>query len=189
MAGGKAEARVAEKAVEGVVAKVVKGSVRDAEKVGVKDGGRDLARDVGKTFDNAHPGPLSPGKASTFADGRYEVGVTKDARTFYRAGDSGAAHDPHLGQYFTDKPPSSVEQVRRESAVKEVWTDEHGKVTGRSPLNTGYGVEFPPGTVYYYGKVADQGGKYVGGGMQYYIETPWLMDPKPPKVSEWPLKP
>jgi hypothetical protein len=205
MAGGGAEAKAVGKAAEGVVAKAVGASVRDAEKVVARDAargaekqvGRDVERGLapevrdtlGRTFDNAHPGPLTPGEAGTFTDGRYTVGVTHDAQNFYRAGDATAPHDPHLGQYFTDTPPESVEAVRRESAVKEVWTDADGKVTGRSPLNTGYEVQFPPGTVYYYGEVASQGGRYTGGGMQYYIRRPWEMDPKPPKISEWPLKP
>ena len=145
---------------------------------------------LGRTFDNEHPGAAEPerGRARS-PDGRYTVGRTEETRTFYRAGDQAAPRDPHLGQYWTDTRPESVEAVRRDSAVKEVWTDSEGNVTGRSPLNTGYAAEFPPGTTYYYGEVASQGGKYTGGGMQYYIRRPWEMNPKPPKVSEWPLKP
>lgn len=201
MAGGEAEARIAEKAAEGLIAKAAKSSLRDAESVAehaAEDAGRDVTKDlspelrdaVGKTFDEAHPGPLSTDVAKTFKDSKYTVGVTDETRTFYRAGDSGATKgSPHLGQFWTDTPPESVEAVRRDLAVKEVWTDEHGTVTGKSPLNTGYEVQFPPGTVYYYGEVASQGGKYLGGGMQYVIERPWEIHPEPPKVSEWPLKP
>jgi hypothetical protein len=201
VAGGKA----VERAAEGVIAKALKDSVRDAEEVVARDAakdsakaagrdaGKDTAQDldsvIGRTFDNEHPGPLSPGEAGTFTDGRYTVGRTEETRRFYRAGDQNAPQDPHLGQYWTDTRPESVEAVRRESAVKEEWTDAEGNVTGRSPLNTGYAAEFPPGTTYYYGEVASQGGKYTAGGMQYYIRRPWELVPKPPKVSEWPLKP
>ena len=157
-----AGSRAVEEAAEGVIAKALKGSVRDAEDIVARDAAKDTtgaatrdagshsARDldqlVGRTFDNEHPGPLSPSEAGTFTDGRYTVGRTEQTRTFYRAGDQGAPRNPHLGQYWTDTRPESVEAVRRESAVKEVWTDSGGNVTGRSPLNTGYAAEFPPGT-------------------------------------------
>ena len=78
MAGGKA----VERAAEGVIAKALKDSVRDAEEVvardaakdtagsAARDAGKDTAHDLddvlGRTFDNEHPGPLSPSEASTF---------------------------------------------------------------------------------------------------------------------------
>lgn len=205
MPGGEAAARAGEHAAEGIIAKAAKSSLRDAESVAERtamsatsDVTRDVTKDlspelrdaIGKTFDEAHPGPLSEDLAKTFKGGRYTVGVTDQARGFYRAGDAGATRGaPHLGQFWTDAPPESVTTVRRDLAVKEEWTDAAGNVTGRSPLNTGYKVEFPPGTVYYYGEVASQGGKYVGGGMQYVIREPWTIRPQPPKISEWPLKP
>lgn len=197
MVGGEAAARVGEEAAEGIIAKAAKNSLRDAESVAehatedvTKKLSPELREAVGKTFDEAHPGPLSEDMAKTFKDSKYTVGVTDETRTFYRAGDAGATRgSPHLGQFWTDEAPESVEAVRRDLAVKEEWTDAAGNVTGRSPLNTGYQVEFPPGTVYYYGEVASQGGKYVGGGMQYVIEKPWTIHPEPPKISDWPLKP
>lgn len=207
MAGEGAEERIAGKAVEGVIAKAVGSLVRDAEDVTDRAGARvaadtvdtaakraaaddPLAAAVGSTFDNAHPGPLSPKLADTFTDGRYEVGVTGEHAVYYRGGDKYATRgDPALGQFYTDYPPASVSELRRDLAVKEEWTDEEGNVTGRSPINTGYAIEMPPGTYYFKGETASQGGPYVGGATQYVFPEPWNYDPPPRKVAEWPLDP
>jgi len=201
MAG--AEGKAVGKVAEGVIAKALKDSVRDAEQV-AKVGARDMlgktAKDysekltkplsaelrdsLGKTFDDSMKGPLDEGMASTFKDGRYTVGMTDEPRRFMRAGDAEAARTPHLGQFWTDTPPESVDAVRRDLAVLPEWPGG-----GKSPLNTGYDVEFPAGTVFYYGEVASQGGKYVGGGMQYLIRTPWMIKPEPALRTHWPLKP
>lgn len=205
MVGGGAAARGGEEIARGLIAKAAKSALRDAERAEVKVGARDvlgksakefdesLTKDLsasvrdglGKTFDDAHPGPLRPDQASTFKDGKYTVGMTDETRRFMRAGDAQATNgNPHLGQFWSDTRPQSVETVRRDMAVLPEWPGG-----GKSPLNTGYDVAFPPGTVFYYGEVADQGGKYVGGGMQYLIQAPWMSEPKPLLLDSWPLKP
>jgi hypothetical protein len=144
----------------------------------------ELRDSVGHTYDNAHPGPLTE-YADTFTDGRYTVGVTTEPRRFMRAGDAGATRgDPALGQFHTDTPPESVSQVRHDLAVLPEWPNG-----AKSPLNTGFDVEYPAGTVFYYGEVGPQGPGYPGGGMQYLIKTPWDIRPLPVEQSRWPLKP
>lgn len=204
MTGGKAFGHAA----EGVIAKAVRPLARVAKgpgaagaaKVGARDMlGKDAShfaddltrplsaevRDaLGKTFDDTAPGPLDRGLASTFTDGRYTVAMTDEPRRFFRAGTETSSRDPHLGQFWSDQPPASVAEVRRDYAVREEWPDG-----GRSPLDTGYDVEFEPGTVVYYGEVAPQGPGYPGGAMQYLIQKPWDLRPKPAPVDHWPLRP
>lgn len=194
MPGGGAAAREA----EGLIAKAVKVWARDAESVGGRAlahsaeggagraAGRDVSRDVGRVFDGAHPGPLGThGAANTFTDGRYFAGELEHDTMLYRAGDAQAVRgESHLGQYWTDTPPESVGAVRRDMAVMETWPSGD-----TSPLNTGYAVMMPQGTRYYYGEVASQGGRYTGGGMQYHVQQPWNMYPRPRKLYEYPLPP
>jgi hypothetical protein len=218
VAGGEAEARIAGKAAEGVIARTVGSMVRDAEAPAARaaadaadtaagtaardatrtaathapgtSGEANLADLVGHTFDAEHPGPLNEKYAGTFADGRYEVGVTGEHETYYRAGDMYNGRDrPELGEFWTDYPPSSVSEVRRDLAVKEEWTNAEGDVIARSPVNNGYAVEMPPGTYYYKGETASQGDPYTGGATQYVFPEPWSYDPPPVKQGEWPLKP
>jgi hypothetical protein len=139
---------------------------------------------LGKTFDDTVKGPLDKDLAATFKDGKYTVGITDEPRRFMRAGDADAARSPQFGQFWSDEAPESVTAVRREFAVLPEWPGG-----GKSPLNTGYDVEFPAGTVFYYGEVAPQGAGYPGGAMQYVIKTPWAIRPEPPLRNHWPLKP
>jgi hypothetical protein len=145
------------------------------------------------TFGRNEPlgdGGLPPNLAQTFGDNPYRLGTTNQTTTFYRAGDSAAQRgDPSLGQFWTTDPPSSVSQVRRDLAVREEWLDDAGNVTGRSPLNTGYEVQFPPGTSVAVGRTGPQGPGYPGGGRQVIIQQPWNMDPPPVTVDQFPLDP
>lgn len=135
-------------------------------------------------------GGLPSSIGDTFGDNPYRLGTTTEPTTFYRAGDSAATSgDPSLGQYWTTDPPTSVSQVRSDLAVREEWLDDAGNVTGRSPLNTGYEVEFPPGTPVAVGNTGPQGPGYPGGGQQVVIQQPWNMDPPPVTVQQWPLDP
>jgi len=111
-----------------------------------------------------NPGPLAslPGTpAANFSGGRYTSITLMQDITLYRGGDSSGSA---LGQWFTLEPPSSVAQVRIDSAVKPQWIDpKTGYLTGTSPVDTVYAVRVPAGTTIYQGPVGSQGGIYVGG--------------------------
>ena len=110
------------------------------------------------------PGPLAkmPGTpAANFSGGKYTaITLTEDA-TFYRGGSSTSSP---LGQWFTSEPPTSIAQVRIDTAVKPQWIDPMtGQLTGTSPVDVVYAIKIPSGTTIYQGPVASQGGIYVGG--------------------------
>lgn len=124
-----------------------------------------------------NPGPLAeidPVAASTFASGKYNVVTLQDDVILYRAGDSTGNQ---LGQYFTQTPPTSVAQVRIDLAIKEQWIDSStGILTGTSVIDSYYTVKIPRGTTIFVGPADYQGGVYLGGAEQVFIEKPWLID-------------
>ena len=94
--------------------------------------------------------------AGTFRSGKYNVNVLDENTVYYRAGDS--TKSP-LGQYYTAEPPSSVADVRINSAVKPQWIDpKTGALTGTSNIDTIYAIEIPKGTTTYSGPAGYQGG-------------------------------
>jgi filamentous hemagglutinin len=110
------------------------------------------------------PGPLASfpsNPAANFASGKYTAITLTEDVVLYRGGSS--AGSP-LGQWFTAEPPSSVAQVRIDSAVKPQWIDPvPGQLTGSSPVDTLYSVRVPAGSTIYQGPVGYQGGVYLGG--------------------------
>ena len=123
-----------------------------------------------------NPGPLpeiNETAANSFASGKYNVKILEEDTVFFRAGNS----DSPLGQYYTRDIPESVIKVRIESAVKPQWIDrETGHLTGTSELTDIYATKFPKGTVYYEGPTGYQGGVYIGGKEQIFINKPWTID-------------
>ena len=123
-----------------------------------------------------NPGPLpeiNETAANSFASGKYNVKILEEDTVFFRAGNS----DRPLGEYYTRDIPESVIKVRIESAVKPQWFDrETGHLTGRSELTDIYATKFPKGTVYYEGPTGSQGGVYIGGKEQIFINKPWTID-------------
>ena len=123
-----------------------------------------------------NPGPLpeiNETAANSFASGKYNVKILEEDTVFFRAGNS----DNPLGQYYTRDIPESVIKVRIESAVKPQWFDrETGHLTGTSKLTDIYATKFPKGTVYYEGPTGYQGGVYIGGKEQIFINKPWTID-------------
>jgi hypothetical protein len=173
-----------------VTSRLERGGARNLDNL-ASDGLRSVDWTPGQ-FGRGEPlgdGGLPSKVADTFGDNPYRIGTTTEPATFYRAGDSAATGDPSLGQYWTTEPPSSVAQVRTDLAVREDWVDGAGNVTGHSPLNTGYEVEFPAGTPVAVGNTGPQGPGYPGGGQQVIIQQPWKMDPPPVLVNQWPLNP
>ncbi|WCB33540.1 hypothetical protein PGW91_04980 [Fusobacterium nucleatum] len=101
--------------------------------------------DVNKYEYNAttNPGPLSIGddpQINNFYGGRYNKRILEKPEIYFRAGDSG--YKKEYGSYYTKDFPKSSIQVRTDSAVKLYWTDEDGVLTGTSPLNRVYMIEF-----------------------------------------------
>ena len=134
------------------------------------------------------PGPLAsmPGQpASNFAGGRYSIGYVTDDLMMYRGGDTA---NPNSGQWFSFTPPQSVAQVRIDSAVRPVWVSPSGTYLGASPVNTGFGVNVPSGSVIYAGPTGYQGGIYLGGQSQIQVFAPniWTT-PGVGVQSSWPL--
>ena len=123
-----------------------------------------------------NPGPLpeiNETAANSFARGKYNVKILEEDTVFFRAGNS----DRPLGEYYTRDIPESVIKVRIESAVKPQWFDrETGRLTGTSKLTDIYATKFPKGTVYYEGPTGSQGGVYIGGKEQIFINKPWTID-------------
>ena len=123
-------------------------------------------------------GALRPELAETFAGQRYTTTVLETETVLYRAG---TANRP-LGQFFSAEPPVGVLQTRIDKAIPPVWPDGNP-----APLDTGFGVRFPAGTVVHTGSVANQGGLYMGGTEQIVVEQPWTLADV--KVTEsWGLK-
>lgn len=93
----------------------------------------------------------------------------------YRGGDiNGKA----LGRWFAQDAPTSVAQVRIDTAVKPQWIDPATNVlTATSPVNAVYTVKIPAGTVVYEGVVGNQGGLYMGGAniKQVFVQDPWMI--------------
>lgn len=116
--------------------------------------------------------------ALNFSGGKYNLIRIDKSTILYRAGTKGAP----FGNWFTREPLGSEIQVRDMLAVKQYWRDNLGEIKidefgnpKKSPLDTVFGIEFPKGTVIYEGPTAGQGGPYLGGGNQIYIETPWAV--------------
>lgn len=102
------------------------------------------------------------------------VVTLQDDVILYRAGDSTGNQ---LGQYFTETPPTSGAQVRIDLAIKEQWIDSStGVLTGTSVIDSYYTIKIPKGITIYVGPADYQGGIYLGGAEQIFIEKPWLID-------------
>lgn len=134
-----------------------------------------------------NPGPLAEirnNPASNFAGGRYNTIELQESTILYRGGEM----DTPLGQWFTFEPPSSVANVRIDSAVRPQWIDTQGGLTGTSPINAVHAVRIPAGTTIYVGPVGTQGGVYLGGHsqIQIFVQTPWT-NPDVEVVNSAPL--
>ncbi|WP_442109133.1 DUF6861 domain-containing protein [Pseudomonas sp. NUPR-001] len=126
----------------------------------------------------SNPGPLAEirgNPAANFSGGRYRAIELYEDTVLHRGGD---INGKSLGQWFTEAPPTSVAQVRIDTAVKPQWIDGlTGELTGSSPINTVYSVKIPAGSIVYEGPVGNQGGIYVGGQNihQIFVQEPWKM--------------
>jgi len=164
-------------------------SLSDIETPALQVKGLGAPKSAGHTYDMVNnPGPLATMRgtpALNFAGGKYNSSVLQEDLILYRAGDAGT----DLGQWFTRSPASSVAEVRIDLAVKPQWLDEAGSLTGKSPLNTNFGIRIPKGTTIYEGPVGTQGGVHLGGQSvnQIFVPQPWKI-PGVEVISRTPLK-
>ena len=125
--------------------------------------------------------------AANFAGGKYNKYALQEDLILYRAGKGGGGRNA-LGQWFTKAPAESVAKVRLDLAVKPQWFDKNGALTGTSPIEAGYKVLIPKGTVVYEGPVGYQGGAYLGAQniTQIFVEQPWRLNGVQ-VLNSWPM--
>ncbi|MFK5634233.1 hypothetical protein [Ornithinimicrobium sp. LYQ103] len=134
---------------------------------------------------NSHaPTPAPPAStladeiAATFRGSRSRALVLTADTVFYRAGTRGRP----FGQFLSTDKPVSVMQTRIDKAIPVVWSNGTP-----APLDTGFAIRIPRGTVVYSGDVASQGGIYVGGTNQIFVSQPWTI-PGAAIVDSWTLR-
>jgi Pretoxin HINT domain len=141
-------------------------------------GGARFVVDSDGVATDIQPGGRLPDEIiSTFMGGRYTSRVLENDTVFYRAGVEGSP----LGQFFDNMPPLGVIQTRIDNAIPLKWP------TGQpAPLDTGFAISIPRGTIIYEGLVAPQGGIFLGGTYQAFIPKPWNV-PGVRRILDWPL--
>jgi hypothetical protein len=150
-------------------------------------------------YDKMHPGPLSyPGMspndtpAAGFFGGQYEEIVLDSDRTYYRVASAREADGgpSKLGRWYTEQPLQSDMQLRMDTAVKPVWQDKDGRITGTSLSEMAIVVRVPKGTKVYRGPVAAQGMAHLGGPGTIQVLIPDIRaTPGVQVVSTAPFKP
>jgi hypothetical protein len=150
-------------------------------------------------YDKMHPGPLSyPGMspndtpAAGFFGGQYEQIVLDSDRTYYRVASAREADGgpSKLGRWYTEQPLQSDMQLRMDTAVKPVWQDKDGRITGTSLSEMAIVVRVPKGTKVYRGPVAAQGMAHLGGPGAIQVFIPDIRaTPGVQVVSTAPFKP
>jgi hypothetical protein len=116
--------------------------------------------------------------AATFRGSRYRMLVLPADQIFFRAG----TRDRPFGQFLSTDRPVSVIQTRIDKAIPPAWPNGVA-----APLDTGFAIRLPRGTVLYSGDVASQGGIYMGGTNQTFVSQPWAI-PGAAIVDSWPLQ-
>jgi RHS repeat-associated protein len=100
----------------------------------------------------APPKKLPNELAATFEGGNSSRVLNEDL-ILYRGG----TENQPLGQFFSKDAPISEIQARVDKAILPEWPGG-----GKSPIDTAFQVKIPKGTTIHTGKVASQGGFYVG---------------------------
>ena len=80
---------------------------------------------------------------------------------------AGTSQKP-FGQSFSFEKAMSEIQTRIDKAIKPVWPSG-----GTSPIDTGFGIKIPRGSIVHVGDVANQGSVFLGGTRQVVVEAPW----------------
>lgn len=72
--------------------------------------------------------------------------------------------------------------MRIDKAVRPLWPDG-----GKSIVDTGHAIKIPKGAMVHVGDVSSQGGIFVGGTRQIFVDRPWLI-PGAEIVNSYALK-
>jgi len=131
-------------------------------------------------YDALHPGPLTDPNnvrgslASGFFGGKYDEVVLDTDRIYYRVATAkeAAGGPTRLGRWYTESPPLSDMQLQIDSAVKPIWRNPRGEVTGVSPPEVVMTIRVPKGTRIYLGPVAPQGHAHLGGNDKMQVCIP-----------------
>lgn len=116
------------------------------------------------SHDYLHPGQLSNDMGVTFIGSRYKSYKLLDDFVLQRAG----TKSKPFGQSFSFDKPVSELQTRIDKAVLPKWP-----TGGVSPIDTGFGIKIPKGSIVHVGDVANQGEIFMGGTRQAIVQAPW----------------
>ena len=145
--------------------------------------GHGLSTTAKNTLADLKPAPAIPvlpdNLADTFSGSRYTTSILPEETILYRAGSTSGSP---LGQFFSPEPPIGVIQTRIDKAIPHTWPNGQP-----APLDTGFAVRFPAGTIVHTGTVANQGDLFMGGTEQIVIQRPWDI-PGVEVVNQWALK-
>jgi len=134
---------------------------------------------TGWQYNMVNPGPLDPKIAGTYAGGQYSMGAVGEGglgieSAAYRVSDN---PDPTAqgsnGTFYAMTPQVGGLQTAIDYAINPNWGA--AGTPGGNPNSNGLGlsnvgcVYFQPGTIYFIGPTASQGGAWVGGGIQIYV--------------------
>ena len=107
--------------------------------------------------------PIPVHKAETFMGSTFKSYKLDQEVVLYRVGNSTRP----FGDYYTFVKPRGSLEARIDRAIPPVWPGESNK----NIVDTAYSVSIPKGTTIHLGKAAPQGGIYVGGTEQIYIQN------------------
>jgi len=106
--------------------------------------------------------PILPDKAKTFMGATFKSYKLDQDAVLYRVGYS---ERKKIGDYFTFSRPTGEIADRVDRAIPYRWPGDKNNI-----VDTAYGIMVPKGTVIHVGTAAPQGGIYVGGTEQVYIQ-------------------
>lgn len=107
--------------------------------------------------------PIPSHKIETFMGSTFKSYKLEQDAVLYRVGDS----TYEIGDYYTFFKPNGEMADRIDRAILPRWPE----AKKNNVLDTAYGIMMPKGTVIHVGTAAPQGGIYVGGTEQVYIQN------------------
>lgn len=129
-------------------------------------------------YDYLNPGQLPNDMSVTFIGSRYGSYKLLDDVILQRAG----TKLKPFGQSFSFDSPASEIQTRIDKAVLPRWP-----TGGTSPIDTGFAIRIPKGSIVHVGDVANQGKIFMGGTRQVVVQAPWSI-PGIEVVDSYPLQ-
>jgi hypothetical protein len=108
--------------------------------------------------------PIPIHKAETFIGTTFKSYRLEQNILLYRVGNS---QYTQIGDFFTFSKPSGEVAARIDSAIPFKWPGAKNK----NIIDAGYSVSIPKGTIIHIGDAAPQGGIFLGGTEQVYIQN------------------